>query len=259
MPPEEMPGAPEYIPELEPSEPAALPPPTPEPRRREAFWGYQDLAIVLGLMFGAVVVIGVGAMASVSVWHLSVMSPPVLLFSNLAVYLALLLTLKFVFNSRYGQPVLPSLGWMMRSTTVLMWAAIGGMALPFIISGIGWLLRTPQISTPMDQIPDSIPLAIMAVLLAPFFEELFFRGFLQPLLVKTFGLVLGVLITAGLFGALHTAEYSFVWQYVVAVSLVGVALGFVRVWTDSIVPTTVMHSCFNGLQVVVAALSKHHQ
>jgi membrane protease YdiL (CAAX protease family) len=257
MPPEQTPGAPDYMSGLEPAEPSAPVPHTVVPRPREAFWGYQDLAIVLGLLFAAIVLIGVGAIASISVWPLSMMSPRLLLSSNLAVYFALLLILKFVFNGRYGQPMLPSLGWTMRSATVLIWAAAGGIALPFIISGIGWLLRTPQVSTPMDQIPNSIPLALMAVLLAPFFEELFFRGFLQPLLTRTFGLILGVLITAGLFGGLHAAEYSFVWQYVVAISLVGVALGSVRVWTNSIVPTTVMHSCFNGLQVVAAVLSKH--
>jgi hypothetical protein len=109
----------------------------------------------------------------------------------------------------------------------------------------------------MDQIPNSIPLAIMAITLAPFFEELFFRGLLQPLLTRTFGLVLGILLTAALFGSLHAVEYSFVWQYVVAIGLVGVALGFMRAWTNSIVPTTIMHGCFNGLQVIALIYQKH--
>jgi membrane protease YdiL (CAAX protease family) len=153
--------------------------------------------------------------------------------------------------------MLPSLGWRLTSPAVLGYAALGGIALPFIISAIGNLLRTPKVSTPMDQIPNSIPLTIMAVTLAPFFEELFFRGFLQPLLTRTFGLVFGILVTAALFGGLHAVEYSFIWQYVLAIALVGVALGFVRAWTNSIVPTTIMHGCFNGLQVIALAISKH--
>jgi membrane protease YdiL (CAAX protease family) len=145
----------------------------------------------------------------------------------------------------------------MVNATTLFYAVVAGVALPFVITGIGNLLHTPKISTPMDQIPNSIPLALMAITLAPFFEELFFRGFLQPLLTRTFGLVLGILLTAALFGGLHAVEYLFVWQYVVAIGLVGVALGFVRARTNSIVPTTIMHGCFNGLQVIALALSKH--
>src|SRR5581483_1910101 len=124
---------------------------------------------------------------------------------------------KFVFATRYARPVLSSLGWRMTSGATLVYAVLGGIALPFAITGIGNLLHTPKISTPMDQIPNSLPLALMAITLAPFFEELFFRGFLQPLLTRTFGLVLGVLLTAALFGGLHAVEYSFVWQYVVVI------------------------------------------
>jgi membrane protease YdiL (CAAX protease family) len=258
MPPEEQTGAdPEIVRAVEPEQPA----PTPGINvrsRREPFWGYADLALVIGLLTAATFAIGLVAMAAIAVWHLSMTSPPLLLTSNIAIYVALLITLKFVF-SRYREPMLPSLGWHMRAPNVLMGAALGGIALPFIISGVAYALHTPQVKTPMDQVPDSVPLALMAVILAPFFEELFFRGFLQPLLTRTFGLILGVLVTGTLFGGLHAAEYSFVWQYVVAISLVGVALGFVRVWTGSIVPTTVMHGCFNGLQVVAVVFSRHHK
>ena len=259
MPPEERTeGDPEFTPVVEPEQPAPVHVITAAEDRRQAFWGYQDLALVIGLLLAAMVAVGVGAMGAMKVWHLTVTSPPLLLTSNLAIYLALLVIFKVVF-SRYSAPMLASLGWRMRSGNVLMLAAAGGIALPFVISGIGQLLHTPEVKTAMDEVPDSIPLALMAVLLAPFFEELFFRGFLQPLLSRTFGVILGVLITGALFGGLHAAEYLFVWQYVVAITLVGVALGFVRVWTNSIVPTTVMHSCFNGLQVIAVAFSRHHK
>jgi membrane protease YdiL (CAAX protease family) len=264
MQPDETPVEHEHAPVLEPVEPVSATfdsAVTPARRpQREPFWGYEDLAIVVGLMFAAMAVVVLGAGAAVFLWpHLKQDPMPLLLPSNLAMYLLLLLIFKLVFNSRYAKPVLPSLGWRMTDSAVLGYAALGGLALPFVISGIGYLLHTPKVSTPMDQIPDSIPLALMAVLLAPFFEELFFRGFLQPLFVRTFGLVFGVLVTAILFGGLHAAEYSFVWQYVVAVGLVGVALGAVRAWTNSIVPTTVMHGCFNGLQVIAVAFSRHHK
>lgn len=263
MLPEETPAPPQYAPVVESAEPLYFTPtPLPKPAR-EPFWGYQDLLIVLGLLFASIVVIGIAAIACMSIWRgLSVTSPGLALGSNLAIYLALLLIFKFVFQVRYHRPVLLSLGWRIAEPQKFLYAAVGGLALPFVISGIGYLLRTPKVTTQMDEMMKSMPiwaLAPMAVILAPFFEELFFRGFLQPLLTRTFGLIVGILITAALFGGLHAAEYSFVWQYVVAIGLVGVALGVVRVWTNSIMTSMVMHACFNGLQVVALVISTHQK
>ena len=264
MPPEETPAQPEYAPVLEPeavgiSPQLSLPPPLP--REREPFWGYGDLALVLGLMLASMAIILVGVAGATAIWpHLKDDPKPLLLPTNVVMYAFLLLVFKFAIGTRYGKPVLPSLGWRMTSPRVLGYAAAAGVVLPFVISAIGNLLHTPKGPTAMDEMMKSmpiVPLAVMAAALAPFFEELFFRGFLQPLLTRTFGLVFGILLTAALFGSLHAVEYSFIWQYVVAIGLLGVVLGFVRARTNSIVPTTIMHGCFNGLQVIALALSKH--
>jgi membrane protease YdiL (CAAX protease family) len=99
---------------------------------------------------------------------------------------------------------------------------------------------------------------VMAVTLAPFFEELVFRGFLQPLLTRSLGSIAGVVITGAVFGSLHAPEYSFAWQYAVAVSLVGMVLGWVRVRSQSIIPCTVMHGAYNSVFVVALVVSKFH-
>jgi membrane protease YdiL (CAAX protease family) len=263
MPPEDSPTTPEYFPDIEGEQPLLTPEPprTPPLTQREPFWNYGDLALVIGLMLASLIVIVLGAAAATVVWpHLRNDPKPLLLPTNIAIYCFLLVVLKIVIGNRYGRPILSSLGWRRTSPRVLLYAALGGVALPFIISAIGAILHTPKAPTEMDELMKSlpvVPLALMAAVLAPFFEELFFRGFLQPLLTRTFGLVLGILLTATLFGVLHAAEYSFVWQYVVAIGVVGVALGSVRAWTNSIVPGTIMHGCFNGLQVIALAMSKH--
>ena len=65
------------------------------------------------------------------------------------------------------------------------------MALAFALQPVLTLLHTPQVPSPVEQFTHSAVilalLAVTAVLAAPFFEELFFRGFLQPLLSRTFG------------------------------------------------------------------------
>ena len=142
-----------------------------------------------------------------------------------------------------------------------MVAGLSGLPLALLVNGVAKLLRTPQIQTPFDDLAKSpIMLAmvgVIAVLIAPLFEEMFFRGFLQPLLSRTLGVAAGIALTALLFGGLHAFQYSFVWQYVFAVSLVGVALGVLRSRTNSIIPTTVLHGCYNAIFIVALAVQKN--
>jgi uncharacterized protein len=139
--------------------------------------------------------------------------------------------------------------------------ALGGALLAFGISLLAFVLHTPQVPTPLDQFlksPVNLALfGVLAVTLAPLFEELFFRGFLQPLLSRTFGVAAGILITSLVFGSLHAPEYAWAWQYVLAVSLAGVVFGWVRTRMNSIVPSTVMHASYNLVFVIALLISKH--
>src|SRR5579884_600820 len=152
MQPDETPTQPEYVPVTDPAQqpaPPVAPPPKPP---RFPFWGYQDLALVIGLMGAAIALILLCVGATMLVWPWLRDNPvPLILPTNLAVYVFLLLVFKFVISSRYGKPMLPSLGWRMTNSTVLIYAALGGVALPFIVSGISSLLRTPKTSTQMDE------------------------------------------------------------------------------------------------------------
>src|SRR4051812_31515163 len=73
-------------------------------------------------------------------------------------------------------------------------------------------------------------IAILGILFAPFMEELFFRGFLYPVLARRLGVAASVLLTAGLFGIIHYPQYK-AWGPVFIVFLVGVILTMVRAWT----------------------------
>jgi membrane protease YdiL (CAAX protease family) len=152
-----------------------------------------------------------------------------------------------------------SLGWRRTNFRPGVAAIIGG-ALAFVISGIATLLGTPKVESPIEQFTNSplslAAIAIMAVTVAPLFEELLFRGFLQPLFSRTFGITIGIVLTAVLFGALHLPEYSSVWQYGLAVSIVGVVLGYIRERTQSVIPGTIMHACYNSIFVIALVASK---
>ncbi len=236
--------------------------PPPLPPVREPFWGYADLALVLGLLALAAIVITGAVFVFASFYPALQKDPtPLIVPTNLACYLALYLIFRVVLENRYGMPVFASLGWRRTTRAAVLGSVIAAVPLAFLVNAFAYLLHTPKIKTPFDDIAKTpVLLALvgaMAVTAAPIFEELFFRGFLQPLFSRTFGVVAGVLLTAILFGCLHAAEYQFVWQYVAAVSLVGIALGVVRVVTNSIIPSTIMHGCYNASFVIALALTKH--
>ncbi len=225
---------------------------------RDPFWGYMDLALVVGLAFGLIAVVATVAVVS---YHgvLPIESPGFVVASNVVAYLCIYLAFLVVFRLRYRKPVFSSLGWVRARYNVLT-VVLGGIALAFLVSGLALVLRTPKVDSQLERLMESrAALALlgpMAVTIAPFFEELFFRGFLQPLLSRSLGIIAGISITAIAFGSLHAPEYDWAWQYALIITLVGAVLGWIRARTGSIIPGTVLHACYNAV-FVVAAVYQH--
>ena len=88
-------------------------------------------------------------------------------------------------------------------------------------------------------------IATFAVTLAPFMEELIFRGFIFAVLEKTFGVATAVVTSATLFALSHVPEYWGAWNHVLLVSLVGLALSLTRARTGSLAPSILMHAAYN--------------
>lgn len=257
MPPDEIQTPPAEPVISAPAQSAEPPQLLPE---RDPFWGYADVGLALLLIVVGVVVINLVAAAIVFADpKLQEDLTPLILPTNIALYGIIYLALRLVLGSRYGAPVFRSLGWRQAHFNLAV-AGIAGVALALALSFVAALIHTPQIKTPFDKLSSSpaslIFLGIMAVVLAPIFEELLFRGFLQPVISRSVGTLLGVVLTAVLFGLLHAPEYSWAWQYAVSVTLAGIAFGWLRAKTNSIIPGVVMHGCFNGIQVIAFAVTK---
>lgn len=88
--------------------------------------------------------------------------------------------------------------------------------------------------------------AALAVVIAPVFEELFFRGLILPILARRFGCWVALVFTALLFASIHGHLPSFVTLFGLAL-----ALGGAYILTGSLTVAIVMHGLFNAVTVAI--------
>jgi membrane protease YdiL (CAAX protease family) len=121
--------------------------------------------------------------------------------------------------------------------------------------------RLPK-HVPMEEFLSTPSLAVLmglfAVSFGPLMEELFFRGFLYPVLTKRFGMLAGIVATSVLFGLIHAAQLAFAWGLVLIIFLVGTVLTIVRAKTGSVGASFVVHVAYNSTLVMLGALASHH-
>lgn len=227
----------------------------------EPFWGYLDILIFFGIACAGLFFVIILLMLLIkAVPSLQPVQELVALPAQLLLYVFLYVALWFIIKVKYDRPVWASLGW--KPSRMAAWQAFAvGCLLSFAVGLLGSVLRTPQIKSPFDRFLHSpgwiVMFGIFAVFLGPLFEEIVFRGFLQPLFSRDLGIAAGVLIAAGLFGLLHGPEYSGAWQFVVLITAAGACFGWARAWTGSLIPAIVMHAGFNSV-FFVAALAQNH-
>ena len=163
-----------------------------------------------------------------------------------------------LFRFRYQQRFWPALGWRSISFAVAAGALLAGPLLTFSVGLLGSALRMPEIDLPFEQMLGSrgttVLLGILVVILGPVAEELAFRGFLMPLLVRSIGAVGGVVLTGVIFGGVHGYEYQWSWQYMLLISLAGCVFGWAKYKTQSTVTGALMHCTFNLTQFVALLL-----
>lgn len=86
---------------------------------------------------------------------------------------------------------------------------------------------------------------VLGALVQPFFEEVLFRGFLQPLLVQQLRPAAGIALTSAVFAGLHGVSP---FLPIFALSCV---LGYVMMRTQRLHAAWAAHALFNGLQFLV--------
>ncbi len=239
-------------------EPSAAPAPepsdlTPPAEAENPPWSGIDLLQLIGLTLITLVVVplGIVMVAHVLVYKKTTVAeiakiPEVVMIAQLLVYAVVFALMRWRVDET-GQQFWKAIRW---NWPQARWGGflLLGVMLYFVLIGLGQVLPIPR-NLPIDQFFQTAReagiVSIVAVTLAPLMEELFFRGFLYPVLARKTGTFLGILVTSLLFGLLHGAQLGYSWA-VLIIFLVGVVLTTVRAVTKSVASSFLVHVGYNG-------------
>jgi len=173
--------------------------------------------------------------------------PLVTVTAQLLAYLVVLAFMVVLVRHRPGQQFWRAIqwNWPRNSYSYLL----GGVVLALGLQGFAHLLPMPK-ELPIDRFFETAneawALSFFGVTLAPLLEELFFRGFLYPVLVRRLGVVLAIVLTAAGFGLIHAPQLGRAWAPVLVVFLVGLVLTITRALTKSVAAGLLIHIAYNG-------------
>jgi len=132
--------------------------------------------------------------------------------------------------------------WVIGLSILLFWVQA------LVWFGIDSLVPPDTAQKALDEAGDSIIVTIVLVgILGPIAEEIFFRGYVLPGLVKRFGIVWALLLSSLMFGMFHIDPAA-----IVPTFALGLALGWVYLKTGSIWPAMFAHGLHNTVAVVIA-------
>lgn len=116
-------------------------------------------------------------------------------------------------------------------------------------TGIGDSFHATEGLFTVPDMPTAVLTFVQLAVIAPIFEELWFRGLVLESL-RPYGNGFAIFISAILFGLTHSNFEQFFYA-----AALGVFLGYIAVSTRSIVTTTIMHAMFNSISGVMLLLS----
>jgi membrane protease YdiL (CAAX protease family) len=108
----------------------------------------------------------------------------------------------------------------------------------------GWVKDFDALQRALDLFfsQQALPMVLTVSLAAPLGEELFFRGYALPALVRSFGPLAACLVSGAMFSALHVNRIGFL-----GLCEIGVLLAFLRLRSGSLWPAIVCHATNNAV------------
>jgi membrane protease YdiL (CAAX protease family) len=170
--------------------------------------------------------------------------------TQFVIYMVILGFMAFLVWVRHKTSLFQAVHWNAPNRKRAMYALLIGAGLA-IVSVIAeavlnrWIPKSLPIAEFFKDRPSALLLAVFAVLVAPFMEEMFFRGFFYPAVARWTGPALSILVTASLFTLLHGSQLGYSWAALLPIFFVGVVLTVTRAATKSVATCVIVHMAYN--------------
>ena len=207
------------------------------------------LLFFLAIQFLAGIIYAVIAVAGASLFHGEADAGSVLAGTETAVLFAYLLTAAAIlllwFRLRH-KPLGEAAGLRRCSGWTAAFCAFAAVGL-FVVLQLALALLPEAWMTDYSEymdvlLSDGLLPAVSIVLMGPLAEELMFRGVIQTRLARAMPAWIAVVLQAVLFGVTHGTPIQMAYAF-----LIGLALGFLRSRTGSILPGFAAHAAFNAM------------
>jgi CAAX protease family protein len=272
----------ESRPEAEPSsaEPATIPPQdlgpaaAPLPEDLRVPWGWTDLIGLVIVFVAAYIVLLKPVANAFSMFGINrselLKSPGVeglfLIVHQVLLSLAVLAYLAAQVRLWYGAPFWRTIGWRPLATRkasrrrAYLGIVAGGFFLSLLVqftsAQFGTKAKLPIDAIFQDQ-RNAILFMVMAVVVAPVFEETIFRGYIYPVLARSFGVGASIVITGSLFGLIHAQQLWGGWAQIGLMIVVGIVLTFVRSVARTVVASYLLHLTYNSVPLIAYIIASH--
>lgn len=236
-------------------------------------WGWSDLLILVVLAVSGVIVLGLlftmgFALLGGDIRHLQ--DPAITNFAAVVlqavVDVGLLAFLAAQMRVRFHMPFWRTIGFRPLETEKVPRAlayfglVISGALLAIVVT-LASAIWPPKGELPIQQMLQDrhtlILFSLMAVFIAPVVEETLFRGYLYPVVARSFGMATGIISTGVIFGLLHAGQLSGGYWQIALLVVVGIIFTLVRATTRTVTASYLLHVSYNSLQVVALLIDTH--
>jgi membrane protease YdiL (CAAX protease family) len=218
-------------------------------------WSGWDVAAVLCFTLAAVFLFSTVALGVAHVltskqhvsWTDLASSPIVVIGAQVAAYPIVILFMMTLVRNKARERFWQAIRWNWPGPAMLRFL-IAGAAFAFAVEFASRWLPIPK-SLPVDRFftdtNGAYMMAAFGITLAPLLEELFFRGMLYPVLRRSVGVGLAILLTAIAFAFIHGAQLGYAWAPLLSIFVVGIVFTVVREKTNSVAASFLMHCGYN--------------
>jgi uncharacterized protein len=239
---------------------------TPEP----AFWTGWDAFVLLGLFIlgtvFATLLCQMGYLVLGGWYHWRPLesgelgtNPYIVLIAQFLVYFLLVSFLYLLITKKYRLDFRRSLGLSKLPAGTMREFGLLGLGLALIVMTLSSLFPSAR-ETPLEKIFSQgnaiYYFALFAIFIAPFTEELIFRGFLYPIFENRGGRSVAVIVTAMIFSGLHVPQLWGSWPAIALIMFVGFVLSFTRAVTGLLTPSWIIHLAYNSTLVMAVVVAK---